>query len=118
MGFWLILAYVGLAVLNYFLNRGAKSKVQEPGKIDAPEVAAGTPIPVAFGRNKLEPIITEFSVKAFKWTPIYDQGTVYGYRYVVTYMGLLCWGPIHQWEDIISYFTSLSFKMMPIGGAS
>lgn len=110
MGFWLILAYVGATILSYLLNRGAKSKVQQPGEIQSPEVAAGTPIPVAFGRVKLEPIIAEFAVKIFRWenqtadgplTIIPGQKVLYGYRYVVTYLGLLCWGPILEWEDII-----------------
>jgi hypothetical protein len=98
--FWLILAEIGLVVLSYVLNRRARTKVSPPGEIHAPEVAAGTAIPVAFGTVKLEPIITEFSVKAKKWTNL-SGDQVYGYRYIVSYLGLLTWGPIHDWVDII-----------------
>jgi hypothetical protein len=97
--FWLILAEIGLIILSYVLANRARVEGSRRAKCTRRKSPQAPPIPVAFGKVKLEPIITEFSVPAMKWSD--GSGGVLGYRYVVTYMGLLCGGRSTSVGDII-----------------
>lgn len=96
--FWLVLAWVGLAVAQYLLRPRQKSSAVAPGEFAPPDVPAGTPMPVAFGTVKLDPIITTFS---YTLRPFYVDSVQVGWVRVVTYDGMLTWGPIHEYVDII-----------------
>jgi hypothetical protein len=96
--FWLLLAWAGITIVNWLINRNAKSKIGLPQAEPSPDVPAGTPIPVAFGTVKIDPLITEFSHTLKPWKL---DGQQVGWRRIVTYMGVLTWGPITKWVDII-----------------
>lgn len=94
---WTWLFYIGTAVLSYLFVRSRRSKVAEPGAVQAPEVPAGTPIPVAFGTVKLEPIYGSFEYGTFRNASWPKEAPA---EYWVKWLGLLCWGPI-DFKDII-----------------
>ncbi len=109
MGFWLILAFLGVSVLQYLVNRGNRSKAQPPGNIQTPRVAAGTPIPVFFGTVKVEPIVVAFSIdkvrrleQAVGLAPAPFQTKQFlGWSYTISSIAILGWGPIHEWQDLV-----------------
>jgi hypothetical protein len=116
MGFWIALAFfLGTTALQYLLGRGNKSKAQQPGVIDPPRAAAGTPIPVPFGTVKLEPIIVAFSVdkvrkleKPVGFLPApFQEKQFLGWDYTVSFIGLLGWGPTSIWKDLLFDETKL-----------
>lgn len=96
--FWLFVAWIVVSVLSYLLNKQGKSKAPPPGEFTPPEVAAGTPIPVVFGTARVEPIICSFS---YTLRALYTNGQLVGYNRGLTYIGLLSWGPLQNWSDII-----------------
>src|SRR5690349_9481350 len=94
---WLWIFYIGTAVLSYLLYRNSRPKAPAPGEIQTPEVPAGTIVPVAFGKNKLEPTIVDFAYGTFKnatWPP---ESPV---DYWARWFGVLCWG-IVSYLDIL-----------------
>lgn len=95
--FWLVFAFIGVTLLRHFLL--GKSKAEKPGNFETPEVPSGTPIPVAFGTNKMEPIFVEWSAELI---PYHDAGGQdVGWDHIVTFVGLMCWGPVAEYTDII-----------------
>jgi len=115
MGWWLILAFLGVTALQYLLNRGNKSKAQQPGVLEPPRAPAGTPIPVFFGTVKLEPIAVAFSVDkvrklekpvGFLPAPFQDKQFL-GWDYTVSFMAVLGWGPTVIWKDLLFDETKL-----------
>ena len=103
--FWLIVAFIGLEILSYFLRKPAKSLAPAPGETLPPMVPAGTPIPVAFGTVRTEPIIVDFS---YTLRPVITNGVVVAYGRFVTSINLLSWGPIIFSDIVWSNFKKLS----------
>jgi hypothetical protein len=115
MGWFLILAFLGVTALQYLLNRGNRSKAQTPGPLDPPRTPAGTPIPVIFGTAKVSPLIVAFSLdkvrkleKPVGFLPApFQEKQFLGWSRTVSYIGLLGWGPLAAWADLLFDQTKL-----------
>ena len=113
MGWFLIAAlFLASTAYSWWANRNANSKVKYSGNTEPPRVASGTPIPVWFGTIKAEPIIVAFKVdkvaKYMKATGFLGtQSEFLGWTHTVSYIGLLGFGYVTEWNDMLFDETKL-----------
>ena len=111
---WFLAAalFVVSVAYSWWANRNANAKIKYTGDMEPPRVASGTPIYVWFGTVKIEPIIVAFKVdkiaKYMKATGFLGtQSEFLGWTHTVSYIGLLGWGSVAEWDDLLFDDTKL-----------
>jgi hypothetical protein len=92
--------YLASALASNVLGRllGRKSQA-DATPWEVPPVASGTKVPFLFGTARVRPIPVDFLNDEL--VPIKDGKSEIGKNHYVTYMGLLCWGMILGFANII-----------------
>ena len=111
---WFLVAalFVASVAYNAYASRKAASKAGKPGPLDPPRVPSGTPIRVFFGTVKLEPTIVAFKVdkiaRYLKDVGFFGLSEQFlGWTHTVSYIGLLGWGGVGNWRDLLFDETKL-----------
>lgn len=101
-----LLVFVGTTILSWAYQRFiAKKPKLDPQPWIAPDVPSGTPIPMLIGTQRVRPICVCYlgdETHDIVGGGSFVTGTqVIGQNHYVTYQGLLCWGMISRYVNLV-----------------